>query len=213
MRLRHLGLMFVCSFLSLAVLAENTQLPRASLDLSRLTKTEQGNAITTICLEQCLINYNSNYRFEQKRYDRYYDTAGDSSRPNCTRLSCESSATAAVIRDICDTRYSNFEDFAVCALKCKAVSASYGSTILENSEFKTYVERGVSQSCARVNRSPFRDYDDSCPEILFTDEEDVDCSLYDNILESKLESSRLKSIGVNLKDHTIKSQKSDSPND
>ena len=155
-----------------------------------------------VCLVECDRDDSLDARYERGRYDVYYETESgfvlsdptdpDSDVVGCSEISCEPAARAAAIRSICLARYERFNDYTRCALKCTSLGRIYDETLFDDVPFSTYktsTTDRINGLCERVNGSPFRTYDSSCPAILFVDGEPLDCSELNDVLESQTDRS------------------------
>ena len=170
--------------------AENTG--TSQLDLSRLDKSEQGEANAHICLATCGRNSSLDERYERSRYDQYYASAPNPDEPDCVEISCVSSERAADIRSICRARLDNLSDDVDCVLKCWAIGETYSASTFDDNLFKTSTQNRLVRLCNRFNSTPFADFEDTCPEIFNAD--GLNCSIYSSVLESDDEEDTAASI-------------------
>lgn len=190
--------------------ADSSSRTQNSLDLSGLSNLDQGKANVLVCLVECDRDDSLDARYERAQYDIYYETESgfvlsdptdpDSDVIGCSEISCEPPPRAAAIRSICLARYERFYDYRSCALKCTSLGRMYEETLFDDVPFSTYkanVADGINQLCARVNDSPFGDYDSSCPAISLVDGEPLGCSGTNDVLESRSDSS-IRPRGVHL---------------
>lgn len=168
------------SVLLIAVVASSDDTESVSLDLSRLTKSEQASANAHICLAGCDRNSSLDRRFERSRYDQYYDSDINPNDPDCVELTCLSSERRADVGAICRARADTLFDDVNCVLKCRAIGAIY-DTSFEDNLFKAISQDRLVGACNRLNASPFSDSDDTCPDALGGNA--LDCSVYRDILE------------------------------
>lgn len=207
-------LAFAAAFLIVATatssIADSSSTTQNSLDFSGLSNLDQGKANVLVCLVECDRDDSLDARYERARYDVYYETESgfvlsdptdpDSDVVGCSEISCEPPSRAAAIRSICLARHERFNDYTRCALKCTSIGRMYDDTLFDDVPFSTYktnVAEDINQLCERFNSSPFGDYDSSCPAIAFVDGEPLDCSLFDDVLESRSDSS-IRPRGVHL---------------
>ena len=179
------------------ILAQSESSSQGSVDLSELSKSEQGRANTLNCLVDCQRDNNLDSRYAQTRYDRYYETEGgvvlsdpddeDSEVVACSEISCEPPARKAAVAAICLSRIERFDDYTNCALKCTSMGRLYDDTLFDDEPFSLYKANftdEILRLCGRVNDRPFSDYGSTCPEIALASKEPLACSAYNDLLES-----------------------------
>ena len=201
------------------ILGQSEGFSQGSVDLSELSKSEQGQANTLNCLVDCQRMNNLDARYAQARYDRYYDTLRglvlsdptdeDSELELCSEISCEPPARRAAVGAICLARIERLDDYTNCALKCTSMGRLYDDTLFDDEPFSSYKENVTNELvrlCGRVNAKPFSDYDSTCPEIALVSQEPLTCSAYNDVLEAAASAAPTPS-GYMLEDSTLRADK------
>ena len=191
-------LVVVWMIVNSSVFADSPDFSESAMDLSRLANNEQGQANVLICIVQCERNEVLDARYERTRYDQYYSTEtgfvlSDPTDPDseliaCGEISCEPPERRAAIGSICSARHAKLNDYARCVLQCTSIGELYDEEMFDNEPFSTYRQNMVEyvqHLCERVNDKPFIDYDSSCPEILFVDQEPINCAALNNLLDGE----------------------------
>ena len=167
-----------------------------SVDFSGLGHGDQAKANVLHCLGSCAREDIVDERFERSRYDRYYTVGSpmvpsdlddpDSDPMLCREISCERPESRAHVGSICDARLNRLNSWQNCTIVCTEIGKLYDDTLFDEIPYSTYASNIASHTkriCEDVNRKPFANYISTCPEILFTDDQPLDCSTYDEEAE------------------------------